>query len=79
MQADLGDVTLDYEVVGDGDPVILVCGAGQPSIGWRLEVVPALNAAGFAALVFDSRGMPPSSSPPAPYSVPQLAADTLRG
>jgi thioesterase CepJ len=78
MQVDLGDVTLDYEVVGDGDPVVLVCGAGQPSIGWRIEMVPALNAAGFAALVFDTRGMPPSSSPPAPYSVAQLADDTLR-
>ncbi|MFL6239752.1 MAG: alpha/beta fold hydrolase [Actinomycetes bacterium] len=78
MQVDLGDVTLDYEVVGDGDPVVLVCGAGQPAIGWRLEVAPGLNAAGFAALVFDSRGVPPSSSPPAPYSVAQLADDTLR-
>jgi pimeloyl-ACP methyl ester carboxylesterase len=78
VQADLGDVTLDYEVVGDGDPVVLVCGAGQPAIGWRMEVVPALNAAGFAALVFDSRGMPPSSAPPAPYTVAQLADDTLR-
>lgn len=71
-------MTLDYEVVGDGEPVVLVCGAGQPSIGWRLEVVPALNAGGFAALVFDSRGVPPSSSPPAPYSVAQMADDTLR-
>src|SRR4051812_33889914 len=41
-------------------------------------MVPALNAAGFAALVFDSRGMAPSSAPPAPYSVAQLADDTLR-
>lgn len=78
MQVDLGDVTLDYEVVGEGDPVVLVCGAGQPSIGWRIEMVPALNAAGFSALVFDTRGMSPSSSPPAPYTVGQLADDTLR-
>lgn len=78
MQVDLGDVTLDYQVVGDGDPVVLVCGAGQPAIGWRIEVAPALNAAGLAALVFDSRGMDPSSSPPAPYSVAELADDTLR-
>jgi pimeloyl-ACP methyl ester carboxylesterase len=77
-KADLGEVTLDYDVVGAGDPVVLVCGAGQPATGWRLEVAPALDAAGFAALVFDSRGMPPSSMPPAPYSVAQLAEDTLR-
>ncbi len=78
MQADLGDVVLDYQVIGEGDPVVLVCGAGQPAIGWQVEVVPALTAAGFSVLVFDSRGVPPSSSPPAPYTVAQMATDTLR-
>jgi thioesterase CepJ len=76
--ADLGDVTLDYAVTGDGPPVMFVCGCGQPALGWQLQIAPGVQAAGFTTLVFDNRGVPPSSAPPAPYSVAQLADDALR-
>jgi thioesterase CepJ len=76
--ADLGDVILDYTLDGDGDPVVFVCGCGQPALGWQLQLAPAVTAAGFRTLVYDNRGMPPSSAPPAPYSVAQLADDALR-
>ena len=36
----LADVTLAYDVFGDGEPVVLVCGCGQPAVGWQLSVVP---------------------------------------
>jgi pimeloyl-ACP methyl ester carboxylesterase len=77
-QAELGDVTLDYVLVGDGDPVMLVCGCGQPAIGWQMEIAPGLAQAGFTALVFDNRGVAPSSSPEPPYSVAQMADDALK-
>ena len=38
--------------------------------------VPALVAAGYQVVTFDNRGVEPSSSPPAPYSVEGMAADT---
>ena len=76
------DVTIDgvsiaYDVVGQGDPVVLVCGCGQPAVGWHLNVVPALVGAGYRVVTFDNRGVSPSSSPPAPYSVADLVGDTL--
>ncbi len=76
---DLGEVTLAYEVSGpdDGDPVVLVCGLGQPSAGWHLGMVPALTAAGHRVVTFDNRGVGPSSAPPAPYSIDDMVGDTL--
>jgi len=74
----LDEVTLAYELVGPegGDPVVLVAGCGQPAAGW-FGLVPLLAAAGYRVLTFDNRGMAPSSSPPAPYSIDDLVADTV--
>jgi len=76
--ADLGDVTLDYTLSGEGPPVVFVCGCGQPALGWQLQIAPAVADAGFTTLVYDNRGMPPSSMTAAPYTVAQLADDCLR-
>jgi thioesterase CepJ len=74
---ELEDVTLDYRVQGDGDPVVLICGCGQPAIAWGLGVAPRLAAGGFSVVTFDNRGVAPSSSPPAPYTIAEMVADTL--
>jgi pimeloyl-ACP methyl ester carboxylesterase len=76
-EVDLGDVTIAYDVSGDGEPVVLVCGCGQPAIAWHVGLVPALRAAGYQVITFDNRGIAPSSSPPAPYSVAEMVADTI--
>jgi pimeloyl-ACP methyl ester carboxylesterase len=76
-EVDLGDVTIAYEVSGTGEPVVLVCGCGQPAIAWHLGLVPALTAAGYQVITFDNRGIAPSSSPPAPYSVAEMVADAI--
>jgi pimeloyl-ACP methyl ester carboxylesterase len=73
----LDDVTLAYDMTGEGEPIVLVAGCSQPALAWQYSVVPALTAAGFSVLTFDNRGVAPSSSPPAPYSIDDLAADTL--
>ncbi len=73
----LDGVTIAYDVFGSGEPVVLVCGCGQPSVAWQLTLVPALVDAGYQVLTFDNRGVEPSSSPPPPYSVADLVSDTL--
>jgi len=75
----LGDVTIAFDVTGPerGDPVLLVAGCGQPAVAWHLALVPALVSAGYRVVTFDNRGVEPSSSPPAPYTVDQMVADTL--
>jgi thioesterase CepJ len=72
-----GDVSLAYEVTGDGEPLLLIAGCGQPALAWHLSLVPALVAAGFRVATYDNRGVAPSSSPPAPYSVADMSADAV--
>jgi pimeloyl-ACP methyl ester carboxylesterase len=74
---ELDDVTLAYEVVGEGEPVLLIAGCGQPAAAFHIGLAPALATAGYQVIVFDNRGVPPSSLPPAPYSVGQMAGDAL--
>jgi thioesterase CepJ len=75
----LGDVTIAYEDNGDpgGDPIVLICGCGQPAVGWQAGIAPGLLAAGYRLVTFDNRGVAPSSSPPAPYTVQDMVGDAL--
>lgn len=68
-------VRLSFDVRGEGDPVVLVCGTGQPAFSWDLGVAPGLLDAGHRVVTFDNRGVAPSDCPPGPYTVGQLAAD----
>lgn len=77
-EADLGSgLTVAYDVAGQGEPLVLVAGCGQPAAAWDVGLVPPLVAAGYQVVTFDNRGVPPTSAPPGPYSVAQMAADTL--
>jgi pimeloyl-ACP methyl ester carboxylesterase len=78
-EVQLPGVTIAYDVFGppDGEPVVLVCGLSQPAMAWQLGHVPALTAAGYRVVTFDNRGVAPSSSPPAPYSIDQMVDDTV--
>ena len=76
-EADLGEVTIAYEVMGEGEPVVLVAGCGQPAVAWHFGLAPRLVAAGYQVVTYDNRGVEPSSSPPAPYSVAQMVGDLL--
>jgi pimeloyl-ACP methyl ester carboxylesterase len=55
--ARLNGVPLRYQVVGDGDLVVLVMGTASPGRVWTLHQVPALVAAGYRVVTFDSRGV----------------------
>ncbi len=57
--------------------MLLVAGCGQPAVAWHLSLVPALVGGGYTVATFDNRGVAPSSSPPAPYSVEAMADDAL--
>ena len=64
-------------MTGEGDPLLLVAGCGMPAVAWHLGLVQSLVAAGYCVVTFDNRGVAPSSSPPAPYSVDTMAADAV--
>jgi pimeloyl-ACP methyl ester carboxylesterase len=74
------DVTVDgvrlvYDVHGDGEPVVLVAGLGQPAVSWQFSILPPLVDAGYRVVTYDNRGVAPSDAPPAPYSVADMTRD----
>jgi pimeloyl-ACP methyl ester carboxylesterase len=74
-EAIVNGVRLVYDVHGTGEPVVLVCGTGQPAFSWTLFQVPALTAAGYQVITFDNRGIAPSEEPAGPYTVQGMAED----
>ncbi|EGD53798.1 alpha/beta fold hydrolase [Gordonia neofelifaecis] len=63
---------------GDGPTVLLSGGLGMPYGVWQFTGVPdALVDAGFSVITYSARGLAPSSAPPAPYSVPEMADDAI--
>ena len=64
-------------MTGEGEPLLLIAGCGQPAAAWHVGLVQALAAAGYAVVTYDNRGVEPSSSPPGPYSVDQMTDDAL--
>jgi pimeloyl-ACP methyl ester carboxylesterase len=73
--ATVNGITIDYATAGDGPPVLLICGTGQPADLWFAQVAD-LTAAGHTVITFDNRGCGRSEAPPAPYRVADMAADT---
>ena len=71
----LNGISIDYTIAGEGPPVLLICGTGQPADLWFAQVAD-LVAAGHRVITFDNRGCGRSAAPPAPYRVADMAADT---
>lgn len=70
-----GEVELNYEVHGDGEPLLLVQGLGYAIWGWFRQV-PDL-AEHFRVIVFDNRGVGESSKVSEPYTVDDMADDAI--
>ncbi|MEU4241670.1 alpha/beta hydrolase [Actinoplanes sp. NPDC026619] len=71
---DVGGVRLNYEDRGAGPGVLLLAGTGARGRTWHLHQVPALVASGFRVVTFDTRGLPPSDTPPL-VTMSDLVAD----
>lgn len=48
-------IEIDYEVIGEGEPLVLVMGFSAQRILWPDELVRLLNGAGFKVVRFDNR------------------------
>lgn len=70
----IGDVELYYEIVGAGEPLVLIHGLGSSTQDWEWQV-PTFSER-YKVITADMRGHGQSDKPPGPYSVPQFAADT---
>ena len=78
MRVDVSGVGIEYEVTGEGPPVVLLHGFPDSGRLWRHQV-PALVDAGFSTIVPDLRGYGASDQPTEveAYSIPFLAGDVV--
>jgi pimeloyl-ACP methyl ester carboxylesterase len=60
---DIGGTRLSYADTGTGPAVLLLAGTAARGRTWHLHQVPALVAAGYRVVTFDTRGIAPSDVP----------------
>src|SRR5260370_17695470 len=77
-RVDVDGVGIEYEVIGEGHPVVLLHGFPDSGRLWRHQA-PALADAGFQVIVPDLRGYGRSDKPEPvdAYSIPVLAGDVM--
>jgi 3-oxoadipate enol-lactonase len=74
--AQIDGISLNYEVHGTGEPVLMIMGLAVGLVGWRFQVED-LAGEDWQLCIFDNRGVGLSSVPRPPYSMDRLAADAL--
>lgn len=75
--AQVGDVTIHYEVKGQGRPIVLHHGLAGSLEQWQ-PAVPTLLDLGYRVIAYDQRGHGRTSDGTRPFTIPQLAED-MRG
>ncbi len=64
--ADLGDLTLEYDVHGEGEPLVLIMGLATQMIAWSQPFVDRLVGHGYQVIRFDNRDIGMSSKTQGP-------------
>src|SRR5271166_6563309 len=67
-----GNINLNYDTYGDGEPLLLIMGFGMSGAGW-IPSLPFFN--GFKSIYFDNRGTGLSDKPDGIYTVEGMADD----
>jgi len=72
---DSGGSEIYYEITGDGDPLVMIMGLGADSRGWTMQ--QAAFAEHYQLVLIDNRGVGKSSTPSQPFTIAEMAEDTL--
>jgi len=73
-KANVNGVTIDYDVCGQGEPLVLIQGLGGPRSGWIFQTRAFSKY--YRVITFDNRGVGKSDKPSQPYTVRTMADDT---
>ncbi len=73
--ANINNINIYYEIHGEGEPLVLIAGLASDSQSWQF-VINSLSEH-FKTIVFDNRGVGRSDTPKPPYTVTQMAKDTI--
>ena len=70
----VNDITMYYEIHGEGEPVVLIAGLNSDHTLYR-AIIPQL-AESYQVVAFDNRGVGQTDKPDIPYSIDMMADDT---
>jgi len=71
----VGDVDICYQVIGSGDPLVMIMGLTANMDWWDPELLDQLSSR-YRLLLFDNRGAGRTAAPEGEFSIGQLANDT---
>jgi pimeloyl-ACP methyl ester carboxylesterase len=72
----LNGVNINYQVEGQGEPLVMIMGFGARRSGWIRQI--HFFRKYYRVITFDNRGAGKSDKPPGPYSTRMMADDTVR-
>ncbi len=73
--AKLKDININYDIVGKGEPLVMIMGLGSGKSDWIFQV-PFFKKH-YQVVTFDNRGVGKSDKPAGPYSTRIMADDTI--
>jgi len=73
--ANINGININYKVQGQGEPLIMIMGAGSNQSGWRYQIGSFKKY--FRTITFDNRGVGKSDKPTGPYTMKMMADDTI--
>ena len=74
-KANVNGVNIDYDVCGQGEPLVLIQGLGGPRSGWIFQTRAFSKY--YQVITLDNRGVGKSDKPSQPYTVSTMADDTI--
>lgn len=69
----INDISMYYEIHGDGEPLIFVSGFGADHLGWTPILDKFIN--NYQVILLDNRGAGQTDVPKGPYTIAQMAKD----
>lgn len=72
----VNDITMYYEIHGEGEPIILISGFTADHLIWN-ELVTLLKNQ-YKVIVFDNRGAGQTDIPNTPYTIAEMSHDTAQ-
>jgi 3-oxoadipate enol-lactonase len=74
--AQVNGINLHYEIVGQGQPLLLIMGLGAPAAAWDPVFVQEMTKT-YKVITYDNRGTGLSDKPNMPYSIAMFASDAV--
>lgn len=74
-QVQVGDISIRYNIEGQGDPILLINGFGNALDSWRPALIEKLKE-NHTVITFDNRGVGNTTSGDKKFTIQQFAKDT---